>query len=73
MVAGAALDLIKFPSSAGNGALETLPADMQFRLVSIWGPVPAVIALIALVILASYSISRTRHAEIARALGRGEA
>ena len=66
MVAGITLDLIQFPSSAAAN----LPTEMQNRLVTIWGPVPAVIALVSLVILASYSISRARHAEIARALGR---
>jgi GPH family glycoside/pentoside/hexuronide:cation symporter len=70
MVAGAALDLIRFPKSAAGAPLEALPAEMQFRLVAIWGPVPAVIALVALLILASYGITRARHAEIAKALGR---
>lgn len=75
MVAGVALDLIRFPHEAGGGGLTALPAPMQFRLVMIWGPVPAVFALVSLVILTSYGISRLRHAEIARALAgrRGEA
>ena len=70
MVAGVALDLIKFPSTAGHGAAESLPAAMQSRLVMIWGPVPAVIALVSLLILASYGITRARHAQIANSLGR---
>ena len=70
MVAGAALDLIQFPRSAGPGVAAALPQAMQFRLVSIWGPVPAVIAVAALVILASYSITRARHDQIAAALVR---
>jgi glycoside/pentoside/hexuronide:cation symporter, GPH family len=70
MVAGVALDLIKFPRSGGQTVSAVLPEAMQFRLVMIWGPVPAVIAIISLVILASYSISRARHNQIALALGR---
>lgn len=74
MVAGVALDLIRFPHDPAHSSLAALPAAMQFRLVMIWGPVPAVFALVSLVILTSYGISRARHAEIARALAhsRGE-
>lgn len=71
MVAGIALDLIQFPKDIGQSVSAALPEDMQFRLVMIWGPVPAVIALVSLLILASYTISRARHAGIAEALGRG--
>lgn len=70
MVAGAALDLIQFPRSAGHGVAAALPQAMQFRLVSIWGPVPAVIAVAALVILASYRITRARHDQISAELAR---
>ena len=70
MVAGAALDLINFPSSVGNGAQAALPAVMQSRLVSIWGPVPAVIAVAALLILAAYRITRARHDELTGELAR---
>jgi Na+/melibiose symporter-like transporter len=45
---------------------------MQFRLVMVWGPVAAVIAVVALLIFVSYNISRARHDQIAAALGRGE-
>jgi uncharacterized membrane protein len=38
----------------------------------IWGPVAAVIAVVALVIFVSYNISRVRHDQIAAALGRGK-
>ena len=70
MVAGAALDLIHFPRSAGQRVQTALPEAMQFRLVSIWGPVPAVIAIAALIILASYSITRARHDQISDELAR---
>ena len=70
MVAGAALDLIQFPRSVGHEVAAALPETMQFRLVWIWGPVPAVIAVAALLILASYSITRARHDRIASELQR---
>lgn len=72
MVAGVALDFIRFPSSAGQSASMVLPDAIQSRLVMIWGPVPAVIAIISLIILASYRITRARHAQIAEALGRDQ-
>ncbi len=68
MVAGVALDLIHFPRGVGPSVSATLPAAMQERLVMIWGPVPAVIAIVSLLILAAYGISRERHQQIARAL-----
>ena len=71
MVAGVALDLIRFPRSIGQTVSAVLPDAVQFRLVMIWGPVPAIIAIVSLLILASYSISRVRHEQIALALGRG--
>jgi glycoside/pentoside/hexuronide:cation symporter, GPH family len=70
MVAGVALDMIHFPRSMGHSAGAALPEAMQFRLVAIWGPVPAVIAIVSLVILASYGITRARHEVITTALGR---
>ncbi len=69
MVAGVALDVIGFPNSAGQAVPAALPEAMQFRLVTIWGPVPAVIALVSLVILTAYGITRVRHAQIAKELG----
>lgn len=68
MVAGVALDLVRFPQEDGHGALSRIPPEMQDRLVWIWGPVPAVLALASLLILAAYRISRARHEEIVRAL-----
>ena len=70
MVAGLALDLIGFPGHVDQAGAAALPESMQFRLVLIWGPVPAVIALVSLLILASYNITRVRHQEITSALTR---
>ena len=68
MVAGVALDLIRFPKDIGQKVGVILPEDVQFRLVMIWGPVAAVIAIASLVIFSFYNITRKRHAEIAAAL-----
>ncbi|MFM5916517.1 MAG: MFS transporter [Novosphingobium sp.] len=70
MVAGLALDLIHFPKTEAASGGAVLPADMQSRLVSIWGPVPAVIAVTALLILSAYGITRARHDAIFRELAR---
>jgi glycoside/pentoside/hexuronide:cation symporter, GPH family len=70
MVAGVALDMIGFPRSMGHGVGASLPDVMQLRLVAIWGPVPAVIAILSLVVLGSYGITRSYHDKIATALGR---
>jgi glycoside/pentoside/hexuronide:cation symporter, GPH family len=71
MVAGVALDLVNFPRDMAHSVSAALPVSMQDRLVMIWGPVPAVIALVSLVILSAYTITRARHDVIAKALGRG--
>ncbi|MCF8506058.1 MAG: MFS transporter [Caulobacter sp.] len=68
MVAGVALDLIRFPEDVGRVVGADLPADVQFRLVLIWGPVAAIISLVAMAIFAAYRITRARHDEITRAL-----
>ena len=70
MAAGAALDLVHFPKDVGRSVGAVLTPDLQIRLVLIWGPVAAIIAILALVIFSSYAITRARHADIARALGR---
>lgn len=70
MVAGVALDMIGFPRSTGHAIGTALPDAMQFRLVAIWGPVPAIIAIVSLMILASYGITRAHHDKIATSLGR---
>jgi len=70
MVAGAALDMIHFPRSLGPAAGAPLAEGLQFRLVAIWGPVPAIIAIISLAVLASYGITRAQHDKIAAALRR---
>lgn len=68
LLAGIALDLIRFPKDVGHQVGVVLPEDVQVRLVMIWGPAAAVVCTISLIILMAYGISRARHAEIATAL-----
>ncbi|MCA3725449.1 MAG: MFS transporter, partial [Phenylobacterium sp.] len=68
LLAGVALDLIRFPRDIGQIAGAVLPHEVQVRLVMVWGPIPAVIAVASMVIFASYGITRARHAAIAAAL-----
>lgn len=68
LLAGVALDLIRFPGDIGQKVGAVLPHEVQVRLVLVWGPIPAVIAVISMVIFASYGITRARHAAIAAAL-----
>lgn len=67
-LAGVALDLIRFPREIGQTVGAVLPHEVQFRLVLVWGPIPAVIAVVSMVIFASYAITRSRHAAIAAEL-----
>ena len=73
LVAGVALDLIRFPKDVVGKVGVVLPEDVQVRLVAIWGPGAAVICALSLVLLTGYRITRKRHDEIAEALrtGRG--
>lgn len=68
LVAGVALDLIRFPKEVAGKVGVVLPEDVQTRLVMIWGPGAAVVCAISMLIFMGYGITRTRHAEIAEAL-----
>ena len=68
LLAGVALDLIRFPSDIGQKAGVALPHDVKVRLVLVWGPIPAVVAVVSMMIFWSYGITRARHADIATAL-----
>lgn len=70
MMAGFALDLINFPKMAQSADVAVLPDTAQSKLVLIWGPLPAIVAVASMVVFAAYSITRVRHREISTALGR---
>jgi GPH family glycoside/pentoside/hexuronide:cation symporter len=68
LLAGVALDLIRFPSDIGQTTGAVLSQDVMVGLVLVWGPFPAVIAVVSMLIFASYNITRERHSKIALAL-----
>lgn len=68
LLAGVALDLIRFPDDIGTRVGATLDPAVMVRLVMVWGPLPAIGAVVSMVIFAAYGITRARHAEIERAL-----
>jgi GPH family glycoside/pentoside/hexuronide:cation symporter len=68
LVAGVALDLIRFPKDIGQKVGAVLPHDVQFRLILIWGPAAALIATVSMLIFAGYGITRKRHDAIVEAL-----
>lgn len=68
LLAGAALDLARFPSDVGSHPAAQISPEMQSRIVFIWGPAAAIVAVISLIVFARYGITRTRQAEIATAL-----
>jgi GPH family glycoside/pentoside/hexuronide:cation symporter len=66
---GLALDLIGFPKDVARQVAGALGPDLLSRLILVYGPASAVIAVVAFFIFAPYRISRARQAEISRALG----
>ncbi len=68
MLAGLALDLARFPSNVGQVVGAQISPEMQSRIVFIWGPGAAVVAVISLFVFSRYSITRARQAEIAAEL-----
>jgi GPH family glycoside/pentoside/hexuronide:cation symporter len=69
LVAGFALDLVGFPKDVAHLAPGALSSGALSRLMLVHGPGAAVIAVLAMVIFAPYSISRTRQAQISHELG----
>lgn len=65
LVAGVGLDLIGFPTEiAAKGETLRIAADVTRSLGLIAGPAPAVITLIAPLLLCAYTLSRSKHAAI---------
>jgi GPH family glycoside/pentoside/hexuronide:cation symporter len=70
MIAGVALDIIRFPRAAEGEDLSQVSEGMQSQLVLIWGPLPAIVAVSSMLVFGFYRITRERHREISIALGR---
>ena len=68
LLAGVALDALRFPKEAGRHVGAILPEDLIRHLMILWGPLPAILAIVSAVMLLPYMISRTRHEGIAAEL-----
>lgn len=68
LVGGFALDLIGFPSDAARHPGLVLSEALLRRLITGWGPIPAVLGVVAIAIIVRYRISRRRHDEISAGL-----
>ncbi|MCG9916922.1 MAG: MFS transporter [Phenylobacterium sp.] len=73
LVAGLALDALRFPREAGRAVGVELPADVLTRLLLAWGPGSALVALVAMVLFAPYAVGRLRQQEISTEIRRRRA
>jgi GPH family glycoside/pentoside/hexuronide:cation symporter len=65
LVAGLALDVIRFPKGvAGQGPTVTIPADTLTGLATVAGPLAALVSAVATLLLIFYRIDRKRHEEV---------
>lgn len=69
LIAGIALDIIRFPTDIASRPDLVIPSDVLTKLALASGPLPALIAFLAPLFLFGYRLNRTRHAEIIAALG----
>ena len=68
LVGGFALDLIGFPADAAHHPGLILSEPLLRRLIIGWGPIPAVLGIVSMVIIVGYRITRRRHDEISAGL-----
>ena len=68
LVSGFALDVIQFPKDAGRQVGLVLSEGLQKRVLFAWGPLGALMVIGSIAILAAYTITRRRHAEVRDAL-----
>lgn len=73
MVGGFALDALRFPHAVGAAAKAGVDESVLSGLALAWGPLPALLALVGILIFLPYAISRTRHEQILDALRRQRA
>lgn len=64
LIAGVALDLIRFPADLASRGSIAIPQDVLDRLALVSGPLPAAFAALSPLFLLGYALTRTRHAEI---------
>ena len=70
LLAGIAIDVIRFPSGAVPGQVDP---EVLFKLGLVDGPIASIPAVIAILFYARYRIGKKRHAEIRAALDAGRA
>jgi len=68
-IAGVALDLIRFPRGV---PVDAVPREAAVKLAILYGPAMLIFTCISMSIMWSYDLTRARHAEILRSLGRGQ-
>lgn len=68
LIAGVALDLIRFPTDIASRPDLVIPSEVLTKLALASGPLPALIAFLAPLFLFGYRLTRKRHAEIIAAL-----
>ncbi|UPT61474.1 MAG: hypothetical protein M0D54_13705 [Hyphomonadaceae bacterium JAD_PAG50586_4] len=73
MIAGIALDVIRFPTDLASRPHVTISADVLEKLALISGPLPALFAAVSPLFLLGYHLTRKRHAEIIVSLGQRNA
>jgi GPH family glycoside/pentoside/hexuronide:cation symporter len=66
-IAGVSLDIIRFPRGVPPSAI---PHEATIKLAILFGPAMLIFTIIAMSIMWFYDLTRDRHAEILRRLGR---
>jgi glycoside/pentoside/hexuronide:cation symporter, GPH family len=65
LVGGFALDFMRFPRELGRQVNAAIPEDVLASLLLAWGPLPAGLCILGVIVFAPYAITRRRHDEIA--------
>ena len=68
-IAGVALDLIHFPRGV---PVDAVPREAAVKLAILFGPAMLVFTCISMTIMWTYDLTRAKHADILRSLGRAE-
>jgi glycoside/pentoside/hexuronide:cation symporter, GPH family len=70
LIAGVALDAIRFPTDLATQGAIVIPQDVLAKLGLIAGPLPAAFAALAPLFLLGYHLTRKRHSQIIAELAR---
>jgi Na+/melibiose symporter-like transporter len=68
-IAGVALDIIRFPRGV---PVDAVPREAAVKLALLFGPAMLIFTCISMSIMWTYDLTREKHADILRSLGRGE-